>query len=422
VLDVEPLILSECEAISACDSFAGSDWQDVLGRAGLGTETRRWFRLALVAVCLFGIAAPAFALRHQVINFFTASRSPNEVIDDFGRLEVSSLPGYAPGVLPHQARVITTIRSGGTTSATLSVAPTRKGGYCDVWKLHGLAPVTATGVECLQGRTANALGTFSYSAVNPPDGVDSVFGSILRPEMSVRLRYADGTSTAINYVWVSKPINAGFFYYRIAPTHGSRPTSLVVSAHGHVVSTRSIDDVSKDMQVVDYRDRWGQDIQTTPEALWGHRHLLLAFNERDGTLVELWVMPSRRGSNRRCFVANPIAWGCIPAILTGDPLQLQIIPGAPSGTALLFGEVAANVRTLTLHYRDGATETRSPHDGFLLIALPPRHYSTRQRLDRVVATDEHGKPFFTQTFSTNTPGVYPCTTQRNYGYGVKRCP
>ena len=42
---------------------------------------------------------------------------------------------------------------------------------------------------------------------------ESSAGTLLKPDSTVQLRYEDGASVDIPYVWVSKPIDAGFFFY-----------------------------------------------------------------------------------------------------------------------------------------------------------------------------------------------------------------
>lgn len=428
MLDVEPLIVTECDELSARDSFAGLDWGEVQRRAGATRRHRdlTWKQIAFAIVLLLVVAAPAFAFRHEVIDFFTSSPSPRRVVNEFGQMEVSSFPPAAPGVLPHRARVITTIPAG-SGRATLSVAPTKDGGYCDLWTLHGLEPIAGTGPECWQKQRSGprVLGTFSYGELTQGEGVDEVFGSVRRSDVSVRLHYADGSSSEIDYVWVTAPINAGFFFYEV-PTRnhapGRWPVSLTVSAEGHVLAAERIVDTLTDTNSVTHTDRWGVRIQTTKEAIWSRRRLWASFNTRDGSLIEFWTMPSRRGTTRKCFVANPISAGCGPAVLTGDPLQLDLISGETRGTTLLFGEVAANVHEVVLRFQDGASISRTPQDGFLLTPLPVSRYASGHRLTQAIALDRNGKHLFTQQFQPRTPGLYPCRKPHNYGYGVKRCP
>jgi hypothetical protein len=363
-------------------------------------------------------------LRHQVIDFLTASRAPKGVVNDFGRLQVSAFPAWAPGILPRQARIVTTVHSGGVT-ATLAVAPTRKGTYCDLWQLRGDAPITATGVECLAARHASPLATFSYSSLTPQLGIDTLFGSVLRDNVAIRVNYKDGTSTEIDHTWVTKPIQAGFFFYTVPTNHKTgpaRPVSLTVSANGQLLAETPIADLTEASQTATHRDRFGQPIQTTPEVVWEKRRLLKTINEKNGTLVELWVTPSRRGTSRRCLVANPIYSGCIPSVLPGDPLQLQIFSGAATGTTLLFGQTAANIDRVKLVFSDGSSARVKTRDGLLLAALPSQSYKRGHRLRATIGEDTHGHAVFTQTFRPNVRDLYPCAKPQTYGYGIKMCP
>jgi hypothetical protein len=426
MLDVEPLILAECHSVSKSDRFEGLDWIDVQQRSGLdGGRRPVWFRVGLVAAAALAIAAPAFALRHQVVDFFTASHAPQGVVEDFGRLQASSFPSSSPGILPRQARTVTTVHSGGVT-ATLSVAPTHSGTYCDLWRLRGGAPITETGVECLSARRRSPLGTFSYSSLSPQLGIDTLTGSVLRNDVTVRVNYKDGRSAEIDYTWVTKPIQAGFFYYTVPAdqkTGRSRPMSVTVSERGRVLATASIADPAEMYQVVTHRDRWGEQIQTSPEVVWEKRRLVEALTAKNGSLVELWVTPSRRGTSRRCIVSNTgTVNACVPRVLEGDPLQLRITSGVATGTTLLSGQVAANIRETKLLFADGSTEHVTPRDGLLLIPLPSRSYARGHRLSAAIAESSDGRAIFRQAFRTNLPSLYPCAKPKNHGYGVRMCP
>jgi hypothetical protein len=426
MLDVEPFILAECQAVSERDRFEGLDWIDVLRRAGVRGDSRPvWFRVGLVAAAALAIAAPAFALRHRVVDFFIASHAPKGVVEDFGRLQASSFPRSSPGILPRQARTVTTVRSGGVT-ATLSVAPTRTGTYCDLWRLRGGAPITGTGVECLSARGRSPLGTFSYSSLTPQLGIDTLTGSVLRDDVTVRVNYKDGTSADIDYTWVTKPVQAGFFYYTVPAdqkTARSRPISVTVSEKGHVLAKASIADPAEMYQVVTYRDSSGEQIQTSPEVVWDKRHLVKSLTAKNGSVVELWVTPSRRGTSRRCIVSNTgIANACVPTVLEGDPIQLGITSGVVTGTTLLSGQVAANVREIKLLFADGSTERVKPRDGLLLIALPSRSYARGHRLSAAIGEGSDGRAIFRQAFRTDVPNLYPCAKSKSYGYGVRMCP
>ncbi|MFL6067072.1 MAG: S8 family peptidase [Gaiellaceae bacterium] len=87
---------------------------------------------ALVALAVVVVAA-AYVLGHPVIDFGKAPEGPHKVVDDFGSLQIESpSAAMAPDVLPHQARVVTTVSLDGKRH-TLYVAPTKKGGSCMEW-------------------------------------------------------------------------------------------------------------------------------------------------------------------------------------------------------------------------------------------------------------------------------------------------
>ncbi len=421
MFDVEPLIVGELGEVTALETFDGIDWDDVLSRLGTDAQPQRpWFRMAIVAAVVFAVAAPALAFRDQFIQFLSAPHAKRPAVVEFGRMQIAApFPAAAPGVLPHQARLIT---HGPTPagSSSLSVAPTRYGGYCDFWQ--SAAP------ECLprrsQARAPGVLGTFSYDALASGLGVSWIEGSVLNRSAVVTLHYAGGTTAEVPFVWVSTPIRAGFFDYQVPAGHDSpnaRPLALTIKVKGHPEAREKIDVGALNTAdgTVNQIDGWGQQIEVPPEADWSHRTLLASFNEKYGLQLEFWVMPSSRGSSRRCFVAFPFANACIPSILQGDPLQLAIVPGK---AVILFGEVASNITRIRLRFQNGEVQQLRPKDGFLLTRLRPSNYPLHRRLLAADALDPTGRTSFVEKFDTTRHGIYPCAHPRNYGYGVLACP
>jgi hypothetical protein len=437
MVDVEAVILDELGRLSPLGGFERANWSDVVARAHPpevaggsaitrarvpATRRRRIYLVLAVLALLIAVATPALAFRSEIIDFFTASHAPKDVVVYFNRLEAfeSAPPGVAPGVLPAQARRITSVRIGDSTSV-LYVAPTKRGGFCALWT-SSYAP-TCLAEKAQTGSSRYAL--TRWSAIDPALGVDTIQGEVFVRDATATLLYGDGAATVIPYLWVTAPIRTGFFLYSVPDGRRlgkTRPVALTITVGGKTVFRQAISDFSNMSLMVDHRDRWGQSIQTSREAVWSKRRLLFSFMLPDGQLIEQWVMPSRAGTGRRCF-AGTTSSGCEPAVLTGPPVQLRLFGGGRGdASVLLTGEVARTVGSVQLRFQDGSRVTIKPKEGFVLAKLAPTHYGLGRRLVSAVGLDESLNPVGSAAFQPAQPDVYPCTKPKNYGYGVTRCP
>jgi hypothetical protein len=435
MVDVEAVLLDELGRLSPLGGFEQADWTDVVRRVRVAPTSssesefprvdahrrrRKLYLSVAAALLLIAVAAPALAFRAQIIDFLTAAHAPKNVVVYFGRLEVaeSQRLDAAPGVFPARARRVTSIRLGGKTSV-LYVAPTRRGGFCAFWTSNEVP-------DCVQARHQNgsrgSVANVGWSS-DPSLGVDTIEGEVLARDTIVKVSYADGATAVIPYVWVTAPIDAGFFLYEVPKDRRlgtTRPVALAVVRNRRTLEHWPIEDVSKTMRMVDHRDRWGHTIQTVPEAIWSKRRQLFSFNLSDGTLAQLWVMPSREGRGRRC-VAGTFTLGCEPAVLTGSPVQLTL-GGTVNGSVFLSGEAAPSVARLELRYQDGVSQIVTPKDGFVLIEIGQNHYRLGHRLVRAAGLDATGRTVGNTSFDVARRDLYPCRRPRNYGYGVKMCP
>lgn len=178
---------------------------------------RRAFVLAAVAAVL--VVTPALALHRQMVDFFSADPAPERIQVDFESLKrhndmSSSLGG--PTVTPvGSAREVLTVTLDGE-QRPLSVVPTEEGGFC--FRLHFAISCSrrddlAERVKISAGGLSNAEG----------DGLAWVVGSVLAPEIeTVQLLYQDGERVTLPYVWVSEPIDAGFYAYEVPRAHRLR--------------------------------------------------------------------------------------------------------------------------------------------------------------------------------------------------------
>lgn len=186
---------------------------------------------ALAAALAVTAATPAFGLHELVIDWFEAEPAPEPVQLEFARLGVGAPPGMDPGVIQSSARKVTEVRLSDGLHV-LWVTPTRNGGFCVQWtNLWGgcrsrTPPPTPA-------RLSPDLNPFLIGAGSEQDneGVTmKVGGSLLaRDAHQLVAEYEDGDTTEIPFVWVSPPIDAGFYLYEVPQRHrrvGHRLTAL----------------------------------------------------------------------------------------------------------------------------------------------------------------------------------------------------
>lgn len=196
---------------------------------------RRAFVLAAAAAIL--VATPALALHRQVVDFFSSESAPERIQLDFQWLrrhneEMRGRGMGGPAVSPEgAAREVLTVDLDGE-KRSLWVVPTTEGGFC--YRLHFYGSCTANKADAPLkigvGGLSNAHG----------DGLAWVVGSVLAPQIeTVQLLYQDGERVTLPYVWVSEPIDAGFYAYEVPEEHRvlGRLTAAVIGLdeNGHEV-------------------------------------------------------------------------------------------------------------------------------------------------------------------------------------------
>lgn len=211
-----------------------SDWLEVRRRAG-ETKRRRpvWIALAAaIAAVTVLLTTPALGLRGRIVQLFQESEpAPRSVVVDFASIDVGAPPGMAPGVLSEEARRVADFKLSTGRTITLWVAPTRAGGFCMVWQ-------ESTG-GCLPARGPR----ISPSIIDaPPVRIE---GSVrAEPGAALQLEFQDGEVLGLPLVWVSPPIDAGFFLYEVPPHRredGRLPLALVLrEADGGAVARRRL--------------------------------------------------------------------------------------------------------------------------------------------------------------------------------------
>lgn len=240
------------EAYTAPFPADAGDWEGILRRAGAGPKrTRRRLLLAaaLAAVLATLLATPAFGIRGLITGLFgrtnvpfTGKTAPLEIKRYFYDLGLGSPPSMAPHAIATQVRRVASFRVGRKTHV-LWVAPTRSGGFC--WQFSG----SFTG--CLAKRHHPYPLSVSYAEVIRRGGIplgypSDIEGAILTARAaSLTIDYADRTRTDVPFYFVSKPIDAGFFFAVIPAGHSTwktRPLAVVLrDRNGRVLARQAFD-------------------------------------------------------------------------------------------------------------------------------------------------------------------------------------
>jgi hypothetical protein len=396
----QPDLLSERFSALA-DPLDDSDWSDVTRRAQVGLR-RTWLALPLAAALAAILVGSALGLYGQVVDFFSAEPAPERVVVHFGQMTARAKIALGPRVDAENARKVmdTTIRG---DRRSLYVAPTPDGGFCWVWeKMAG---------SC--GHTLGSSDPVNAVSLESPghDGAARILGHILNPAI-VRLdvELAEGERTEVPIVWVSAPIDAGFFIHE-APSEQNPIVAFVgLDKDGRELYRR-------DMPKTD--PRWEPGPDGLPRiADRTKRRTLFDFRDHRGQPWTLVVAPAPE--EKTCWAYSRGA-GCVspkfPAIIGGMSVQ--------SGESVnLCCAVADGVATVELRYEDGARKELTPVDGFLLYIIPPEHYPLGHRLERLVWRDERGNEVAQRMFKAEQAGIYPCekSDELDLGYGQKVCP
>ncbi|HEY4349551.1 MAG TPA: hypothetical protein VGM80_18380 [Gaiellaceae bacterium] len=219
------------------------DWEAILGAAAPPARPRRRRMVFLAATAVLVVvllAEPAFGVQGLVLDLIgrhdvTFSKSPpapNEIKKRFEDLGIGAPPRYATHVLAARARDAGSLEFGGKAHE-LWIAPTSTGGYC--FDLEG----AWGGCRAIQEKVKplEAGWNFVWRRGQTPR-VLGAGGTVSSPAVArLELDYTDGTHIGVPFIWVSKPIETGFFGFRIAA--GETPKALVAYSRDGTVIGRS---------------------------------------------------------------------------------------------------------------------------------------------------------------------------------------
>jgi hypothetical protein len=199
---------------------ATADWREVRSR---GIELRRKRRirfagLAAVVAALALAATPAFGLGARVIDFFQSEPAPEALKVQLAELNTGAPPGMSPCVDAAELRAVMT-RELYNGPYTLWVAPTKDGNFC----VHfGRAGRDGGSGGCIDRRIVPIYPNFAQANSGKPI---LAFGSVTAEGAThVELELDNGKSVEAELVWVSEPIDAGFY---ATDVREGKPTAVV---------------------------------------------------------------------------------------------------------------------------------------------------------------------------------------------------
>ncbi|MDQ2911278.1 MAG: hypothetical protein M3R39_09740 [Actinomycetota bacterium] len=416
---------------AALEAPAGEpNWIDVRRKARRLAARRRALRLgatALIAIVAVFAATPAFGLRGRLIQVFASSEpAPSRVVKDFAELDLAAPAGMATGVIADEARDVLEVPLSTGKTAVLWVAPTRSGGFCLGLSTSG--PRSGGGGGCDRDRSLrfspglSIPGPFTSDGriLRPPVVIDG--DTLIARAARVEVRYEDGAVAETPVVWVSAPIEAGFFIYEIPEAHweaGHRPSVLVVKDRDGKELARAANFFWPSLPI----DR---STGIPVGAIESQRRELIAITTDQGTREALWVAPRQGGGRCQWLTSDGHpgrSAGCPPPAVDPPASKEIASVGLLSGSApILFdGEVGEEVAALELRYQDGEVQRLQPVEGFVLAEIPSQHWPQGHRLYQVVALDALGREMSRRPFATETPGTYPCSKPVDLGAGMKAC-
>ncbi|MBD0330781.1 MAG: hypothetical protein ICV64_11850 [Thermoleophilia bacterium] len=287
-------------AVLATDDHG--DWDDVRRRARRRPSRRR-LALALAALAAIAVTAPAFGLHRQALDWFRQEAAPPRTQLEFLQLGVGAPPGMDPQVVPNSARRVLVARLDGR-ERTLWVAPTRRGGFCVSWSGLGGGCIADRGPPLAsppeRRREVNPLALDVTVGRDRSWAVTFLAGSVLddRVERLV-VEHADGERVEVPLVWVSPPIDAGFYLYDVPDRRRSeahRPTAVTgLGGDGEVVTRKAIRTIPYAEALIPTRLPDGRPALLPRHAHPGRAERLLEFRASGGERITLWRVPSARG-------------------------------------------------------------------------------------------------------------------------------
>jgi hypothetical protein len=348
----------------------------LLSRRGFGLA------LAMTVILILLVAGVAFTFGLPVLDFGQAQKAPPEsrVVKNFAVLDQGAPPGMATDVIPNETRKVATFGD-----ATLWVAPTKQGGFCTDLGGEG-------GCDRLGTVPLNVDWAIERSRPTPESErafgglpvVDQVSGYVnARWASGLEIRFEDGDVIRPHVVWVSKPIEAGFFLQPIPVAH-RQP--------GHLIS--AIVALNNDGKLV-ASESLGRNRSADPpaDAILDQAKQMAVIDTGEGPVV-LTAAPTRYEGRCAWLEFGSEAIPVMPCLPKGYENQaaLGLAVHALGGRSILAGE--CGYHAVELVHQDGSSRTVDCTDGIVFTEL-----TQADETGQVRALDQEGRPLPGSTIS-----------------------
>jgi len=352
----------------------------VLHRRRLG------FLLAGIVVVLLLVTGVAFTFGLPVVDFGQAEKAPpdSRVVKNFAVLDQGAPPGMATDVIPNQTRKVATFGN-----ETLWVAPTRQGGFCT--DLGG-------GGGCDRLGTVPLNVSWAIERSGPEPGSEKSFGGLpvvgqlsgyvnARWANALEIRFEDGDVIKPQVIWVSKPIEAGFFLQPIPAAHRQA---------GHLIS--AVVALDRDHKLVT-RESFGPSSSTTPpsDAILDQVKQVAVIETGAGPAV-LRTAPTRYEGRCTWLEFAGEAMQVVPCLPKGYEHQAALVLAVYSlgGRLILAGECGYSA--VEFLHQDGGARRVTCTDGAVFTELTSPDAAGQLR-----ALDREGRPLPGSTAPVPSP-------------------
>lgn len=412
MLELEPLIVEELDRLASSWDAEEPAWDEVMRRAKSSRRRLTPPRLVMAVLAtafLVYLAAPAFGLSTPFLDFFSSTPAPKRVVEDFRMQNAAGAHGFGmnPKVLAGQARRVKVYRLRDGTPFPLDVAPRRGGGFCFDFGWGGSCAAP-------HARVPDERGDHNIAKIEPGEygfrGSTVIAGYVTDPNIDhLELRFQDDTRVDIPLLWVSPPIDAGFYVDELTPRQhhaGHRPTELLgLDASGHAVAW---------VRSMFHPANPATNPRTAAEL--SKKHVIL----RSGPAT-IAIAPTRSGGE--CFWfrnGGAASSGCPPPGGLPMPISGGLSPGTQS--VAFWAEVRPRVARVELRFQDRRSIELKPVHGFVLYTIPAAHWPRGHRLLQAIAYSATGKRLGQQSGRPSMPGIYPCSKPIPLGAGLTACP
>ena len=228
-----------------------SSWQDVRRRAR-GRSLRPVVLVVAAALLAVLVATPALGLHRHVVSFLESDPASPEIRTRFEEIDIGAPNGMESGVIGGETRLVKL--PGGPT---ISVAPTKAGGFCTDRGCIRSPTELAAIAERIGDRPGDRDAyRIPVGFSSPVAGVEFLEGHVLdRRGEAIVVEYQSGKREEIPFVWVTDPINAGFWRKRIRPEDqlaGRRPKIVfLLDGEGNELARDQVDDIGSPLPSLD---------------------------------------------------------------------------------------------------------------------------------------------------------------------------